>query len=251
MKSSNPALKEKLFGGVIGQTDDMTVDGTVTKTAFLLLLLLCSAAFAWAQVAPQMGFDGMQLRGNPMPFVLIGGIGGFVVALATMFKAAWSPMLAPAYALLEGLLIGAISAIFEAKYPGVVMQATVGTFATLGAMLLAYRLGWVQVTDSFRMGVTTATMGIALMYFVTWILSFFGVPVNFLHDSSPLSIGISVLVVALASLNLVLDFDFVAQGAARRAPKYMEWYGAFALTVTLVWLYMEILRLLGKINDRK
>lgn len=251
MESSNPTLKDKLFTHTFDQTDDMTLMGTVNKTGILFLLLMAGACFSWNQILPRMGFEGVTFNASPMPYMLVGGLGGFILALVISFKAHLAPRLAPLYALLEGIFLGAISSIFEAKYPGVVMQAMLGTFGTLAAMVVAFRSGWVQATEGLKLGVISAMGAIAVMYLLSFILGFFGVPMNFLHDSSPLSIGISFVIVIVASLNLVLDFDFIQKGVARRAPKHMEWYGAFALTVTLVWLYLEILRLLSKLRERR
>jgi uncharacterized YccA/Bax inhibitor family protein len=192
--------------------------------------------------------------GNPdavMPWMIGGAIGGFIVALITVFKKTWSPITAPIYALLEGLFIGGISSIFEAKYPGIVIQAVGLTFGTLFGLLVAYKTGFIKATENFKLGVVAATGGIALIYFVSFILGFFGVGVPFIHESGLMGIGFSLFVVVIAALNLVLDFDFIEHGAEHGAPKYMEWYAAFGLMVTLVWLYIEILRLLAKLRDRR
>ena len=186
-----------------------------------------------------------------LPFIMVGGIGGFVMALVTTFKKEWSAVTAPIYAVLEGLALGGLSAIFELRYPGIVVQAVALTFATLFCLLGAYKSGMIKATENFKLGVVAATGAIALVYLASWILSFFHVPMTFMTDSSPLSIGISVVIVIVAALNLVLDFDFIEQGATYGAPKYMEWYAGFGLLVTLVWLYMEILRLLAKLRERR
>lgn len=186
-----------------------------------------------------------------MPFVWGGLIGGLVVALVTVFKKEWSPVTAPLYAVLEGLAIGAISAVFEQRFPGIVMQAVGLTFGTLAALLLAYRSGLVRATENFKLGVVAATGGIMLLYLVNIGMRLFGFEgMGFIHDSGWLGIGFSAVVVVVAALNLVLDFDFIEQGVEHGAPKYMEWYGAFGLLVTLVWLYLEILRLLAKLQSR-
>ena len=192
--------------------------------------------------------------GNPaavMPWMIGGAIGGFVVALITVFKKTWSPITAPIYALLEGLFIGCISSTFEARYPGIVIQAVGLTFGTLFGLLVAYKTGIIKATENFKLGVVAATGGIALIYFVSIILGFLGIGVPFIHESGLLGIGFSLFVVVIAALNLVLDFDFIEHGAEQGAPKYMEWYAAFGLMVTLVWLYIEILRLLAKLRDRR
>jgi uncharacterized YccA/Bax inhibitor family protein len=185
-----------------------------------------------------------------MPWMIGGGIGGFVVAIITVFKRQWAGITGPIYAVLEGLFLGGISAFFEAQYPGIVVQAVSLTFAILFVLLFAYKTRIIKPTENFKLGVFAATGGVMMLYLVSFILNLFGVPVGYLHDNSLLSIGISVVIVIIASLNLVLDFDFIEQGAASSAPKYMEWYAAFGLMVTLIWLYIEILRLLSKIASR-
>ena len=177
-------------------------------------------------------------------------IGGFIVALVTVFKKTWAPITAPIYALLEGLVLGTASAMMEMRFHGIAIQAVGLTFGTLVALLLVYRTGVIKVTDNFRLGVVAATGGIALFYIATMILGFFGVRFPSIYGAGPLGIGISVFVVIIAALNLVLDFDFIESGARMGAPKYMEWYGAFGLMVTLIWLYFEILRLLSKVRSR-
>jgi uncharacterized YccA/Bax inhibitor family protein len=245
MRTANPALKEGTFTGIRAAAGDaaMTLQGTATKSMLLLLLTVFAASFTWRAVA----------SGNVtilMPAALIGGLGGFIVAMITIFKPNVSPYTAPIYAVLEGLLLGAISSLYNARWAGLPLQAVGLTFGVFMAMLIVYRLGLVRATEKFRLGVVAATGGIAIMYLLSFVLGFFGVQMNFLRDSSPLSIGISVVIVVVAALNLVLDFDFIERGVSYRAPKYMEWYGAFGLLVTLVWLYLEILRLLSKLQGR-
>jgi uncharacterized YccA/Bax inhibitor family protein len=182
---------------------------------------------------------------------MVGGIfGGLIVALVTIFKQTWAPLTAPIYALLEGLALGGISALFERTYPGVAMQAIGLTFGTLFVMLLAYKTGMIRATQSFKLGVIAATGGIAVFYLVEMALGFFHVTVPAINGSGAVGIGFSLFVVVIAALNLVLDFDLIETGVQNGAPKYMEWYGAFALMVTLIWLYLEILRLLGKARRR-
>ena len=183
-------------------------------------------------------------------YAMGGAIGGLVLALITVFKKEWSPVTAPMYALVEGLFLGAISAVFNAKFPGIVFQAVLLTFGTLFALLFAYRSGLIKATENFKLGVIAATGGIALLYLASFVLGFFNINVPVIHDSGWLGIAFSLFVVVVAALNLVLDFDFIETGVAQRAPKYMEWYGAFGLMVTLVWLYVEFLRLLSKIQQR-
>jgi uncharacterized YccA/Bax inhibitor family protein len=183
---------------------------------------------------------------------MIGGaLGGFVVALLTVFKKTWAPLSAPIYALLEGLFLGGISAVFERSYPGIAVQAVSLTFAVMFVMLLAYKFGVIRATRGFKLGVIAATGGIALVYVVNMVMSlFFHTNMSFLYSSTPLGIGISLVIVVIAALNLIIDFDMIETAARMGAPKYMEWYGAFGLMVTLVWLYLEILRLLGKARNR-
>ena len=184
-------------------------------------------------------------------YALGGAIGGFVVALVTIFKKEWAPVTTPMYAALEGLFLGAISAMYEKSYPGLPMNAVGLTFGCLGALLAAYSSGLIRPSENFKLGIVAATGGIALLYVVSMGLGFFGKSIPFIHDSGPLGIAFSVFVVGLAALNLVLDFDFIEDGARRGAPKYMEWYGAFGLMVTLIWLYIEMLRLLSKLRSRR
>jgi uncharacterized YccA/Bax inhibitor family protein len=249
LRSGNPALNSNIFldsasGTVVSARDGaMTLNGTVNKTAFLLLLVLCGAMYSWSQ------FDSQGI-GAMSPLIMIGALGGFVAALVTIFKKEWAMATSPVYAVLEGLFIGALSAMLNARYHGIVVQAVGLTFGTMGAMLLAYRSGLIRPTEKFKLGVVSATGGVAILYFISIIMSYFGHPIAMLYSSSPISIGLSAVIVIIAALNLILDFDMIEQGVAARAPKYMEWYGAFGLVVTLVWLYLEILRLLSKLNSR-
>jgi len=246
MRTSNPALKEEFFRRDPAATASgvMTIQGTTTKSIVLVLLAMFSAAFTWREY----------LDGNMailMPAMVVGGLGGFIVAMITIFKPRASPYTGPLYAVLEGILLGALSARFEQRFPGIPMQAVGLTFMVFLALLLVYRTGMIKVTDNFRMGVVAATGGIFLFYLATFILGMFGVSMPLLQGSGLVSIGISLVVVVVASLNLVLDFDFIERGATAGAPKYMEWYGAFGLLVTLVWLYIELLHLLSKLQQRR
>jgi uncharacterized YccA/Bax inhibitor family protein len=180
----------------------------------------------------------------------IGFIGGLVCALVTVFKKEWSPVTAPAYALLEGLALGAFSSILELRFPGIAIESVSLTFGTLLVLLLAYRSGLIPVTQKLRLGIVAATGAVMLFYLLQFGLGFFGVHFTSINGSGPIGIGFSLIVVGIAALNLVLDFDFIENGVRMGAPKYMEWYGAFGLMVTLVWLYLEILRLLTKIRGR-
>ena len=251
MRSGNPALKDSTFldlssGTVVqGNPTAMTLNGTVNKTAFLLVLALAGALYTWNLFFASNG------TANLMPYILVGALGGFAVALVTMFKKTWAPVTAPLYAALEGLFIGAISAMFELKFPGIVLQAVGLTFGTLAALLMAYRSGLIKATENFKLGVVAATGGIFILYLVNMGMQLFGFQgMGFIHDSGWLGIAFSGFVVVIAALNLVLDFDFIESGVEQGAPKYMEWYGAFSLVVTLVWLYLEILRLLSKLQSR-
>ena len=191
---------------------------------------------------------------NPSPgLIIIGFIGGVIMAIVTIFKKIWSPYTVSGYAILEGLALGGISRIFETQYPGIASQAIFLTFGILAALLIAYKTGFIKPTENFKLGVFAATGGIAIMYLISFIMSIFGSEMSILNsnNASMLSIGFSLFVVVIASLNLVLDFDFIEEGADLGAPKYMEWYGAFGLLVTLIWLYLEILRLLAKLYSRR
>lgn len=246
-RSSNPALRTNAFTDVRRDPSapPMTLEGTVNKTAFLLFLVAVPATWVWSQV--RTAFDPAVVT----PWIGLGAIGGLVVGIVTVFKKEWSPVTAPLYAALEGLLLGGLSAVFEVKYPGIVVQAVGLTFATLAAMLIAYRSGLIKATERFKLGVVAATGAIALYYVIGLGLSFFRVAMPGLSGSGTASLVVSGVIVVVAALNLILDFDFIAGGAAAGAPKYMEWYGAFGLMVTLVWLYLEILRLLGSARSRR
>jgi uncharacterized YccA/Bax inhibitor family protein len=248
MRTSNPALNSKTFDQFgRSQTVEgaMTVSGTVNKTALLLLIAMASAFFVW-----RMFF----ISRNPAavaPFMLGGAIGGLIVAIVTAFKKEWAPITSPLYAVLEGLFLGGVSAFYEARFPGIVIQAVALTFGTAFALLMAYKSRLIRATENFKLGVVAATGGIFLLYLISMVLGFFGIQIGFIHSSGPIGIIFSLVVVVIAALNLVLDFDFIEHGAENGAPKFMEWYAAFGLMVTLVWLYLEILRLLGKMRSRR
>ena len=252
MRSGNPVLNDKTFTRHVDLTGDdrMTLMGTVHKTAFLLILLVAFASITWKMVMT-VNVEGQMVAAPGLFGYMIGGaIGGLIFALITIFKPTWAPVTAPIYAALEGLFIGALSAFAESKFPGIVLQATGLTFGILFALLGAYRSGLIKATENFKLGVAAATGGIFLVYMASFVLGMFGVAIPFLHDSTPIGIGISVFICIIAALNLVLDFDFIENGADNGAPKYMEWLGAFGLMVTLVWLYIEILHLLMKLRSR-
>ena len=253
MRSGNPVLKDSTFldlssGSVYpGSANAMTLNGTVNKTGILLLLTVLTSAFAWSQTMVETP-EGMQVAPGAMVYMLGGAIGGLVLALITAFKKEWSPVTAPLYALVEGFFLGAISAMYNHMNEGIVMQAVMLTFGTLFALLFAYRSGLIKATENFKLGVVAATGGIFLIYLASFVLGLFGVNVPYIHESGIIGIGFSLFVVVVAALNLVLDFDFIESGVEAGAPKYMEWYGAFGLMVTLVWLYIEFLRLLAKLR---
>jgi len=246
-RTGNPALTEKVFvdaAKAVPDAEPMTIGGTVNKTGILLLLLVLAAVYVWSLVV------GQQDTAPVVPWLLGGGIGGLIVALIIVFKKTWAPYLSPVYAVLEGLAIGGISALMETRFPGIVLQAVGLTFGVLFVLLAAYKSGLIKATENFKLGVVAATGAIFLVYMATFVLGFFGIGIPYIHGSGPIGIIFSVVVVIIAALNLVLDFDFIEKGAELGAPKYMEWYAAFGLLVTLVWLYLEILRLLAKARSR-
>lgn len=247
-KSGNPALQEKMFQNTInipGQ-EVMTQRGALNKFFFLFLMVMASASFTWSAF-----YQGK----NVMPWMIGAAIGGFVVALVIIFKKEWSSYLAPAYGLLEGVFVGGISAVYNNAFktvaPGIVMQAVGLTFGVVIAMFLLYHFRVIKATQQFKSIVFTATAGVAIFYLIAMALRMFSIDMPFIHEGSNLGIIFSLVIVAIAAMNLILDFDMIDQGAAMGAPKYMEWYCAFGLLVTIVWLYIEILRLLSKFASRK
>jgi uncharacterized YccA/Bax inhibitor family protein len=247
LKTSNPAFGRNTFtvnGVAVGYGPTMTISGTVNKAGILTILVMLSAMWSWSQFFT----NGPSSVGG---YTMVGAFGGFIVAMITTFKKEWSPITAPIYALLEGLFLGAISAMFEMRFPGIAIESVALTFGTCFCLLLAYRSGLIRPTEKFTLGIVAATGGIALVYFASMILGLFHVQVPGIFGSGPVGILFSVGVVIVAALNLILDFGFIEEGAHRGAPKYMEWYGAFGLMVTLVWLYLEIVRLLSKLRDRR
>ena len=250
-RSGNPALNAATFSDAArqapmdaGNRATMSLEGTVNKTGILLLLVVLSGAWTW-----NLFFESGN-SATVMPMMLVGGIGGFIFALVTIFKKHWSGITAPIYAVLQGLFLGGISAIYESQFDGIVVQAVGLTLGTLSSLLVLYKTGIVKPTENFRLMVTSATMGIGLLYLVSMIMNMFGSSIGFIHSNGLFGIGFSLFVVAIAALNLVLDFDFIEQGSEQGAPKYMEWFGAFSLMVTLIWLYLEMLRLLAKMRSR-
>jgi uncharacterized YccA/Bax inhibitor family protein len=251
--SSNPAFSQDMFAGydqVYGapktRSTVTTVQGTVGKTFLLLAILSFTALWSWNSVASGT---------FPMAVLPISMIGGFIVAMITIFKPTVAPVTAPIYAAVEGLFLGALSQLVEMKYglkyPGIALQAVGLTCGTLFMMLFVYQTGLVRVTEKLKAGIITATGALALFYLVTWVLMLFHVQMPLVFSATPMGIGFSLLVIGLAAFNLLLDFDFIEKAAYAGAPKYMEWYGAFGLMVTLIWLYIEILRLLSKLADRR
>lgn len=239
MRTSNPTLSEKTFQSVsqtVPRGKGMTISGTINKTAILFLILLLGASISWYQPS--------------QIFTWGGAVGGFIVAIATVFKKEWSPVTAPIYAGLEGLFLGGISLMYANAYDGIVYNAVMLTLGVFAAMLFAYRSGMIEVTKRFRMGVVAATGGIFLVYLASFVLGFFGINVGLIHGTGLMGIGFSFIIVGVAALNLVLDFDLIERGAEANAPKYFEWYTSFGLMITLIWLYIEILRLLAKFQRR-
>jgi len=254
-RTSNPALGDHVFDKAkqnsAPNTERMTIAGTVNKTAILLGLALITAMWSWNVVFPGSASTTVDALPSPPGWLLMGApFIAFILAIVTIFKAQWAPISAPLYALFEGLFLGTISAMFEVRYPGIAMQAAFGTLATLGGLLMAYRTGFIKPTENFRLGLFAATSGIMMLYMISFVMSLFGGNMPFIHESGLMGIGFSLFVVVIAALNLVLDFDFIENGETSGAPQYMEWYGAFGLMVTLVWLYIEMLRLLAKLRNR-
>jgi uncharacterized YccA/Bax inhibitor family protein len=241
----NPTLSEKTFTEIehAAPGQAMTVQGTVNKTALLLILTTISASYTW-----QLFSKGQ--TGSTNAWIMGGAIAGFVIAIVTTFKKHWAPITAPLYAVVQGLFIGGISCLFEKQFPGIVIQAVMLTFGTLAALLAAYTTGLIRATSTFRKGVVAATGGIAILYLVSMGLSFFNIQIPHIFGNGIVGIGFSAFVVIIAAMNLVLDFDLIERGTQQGAPKYMEWYAGFSVMVTLIWLYLEILRLLSKINRR-
>ena len=239
LRSGNPVLSKSTFASAERITEKMTIEGTVNKTAISLFLLIGTG---------YLTFEVM----NPILLITC-GVGGFIVAIITIFKKEWAPVTVPIYAILEGGLLGGISYMYNTMYDGIVTNAIYLTIGILLSLLMTYRSGLIKPSENFKLGIAAATGGIAIVYLINFTMGFFGsgMGVMSINNSSMMSIGFSLVVIVIAALNLVLDFDFIEEGAEKGAPKYMEWYGAFGLLVTLIWLYLEILRLLAKLNSRK
>ncbi len=242
MRTANPALQSDTFrksmSGSVATDGTMTINGVVNKTGLSLFLLIISASITWSN--PSLSWLG-----------ILGTFAGLVLAVVTIFKPTISHLTVPAYAIMQGLFLGLISRVFENQYPGIAVQAIFLTFGTLGSLLLAYMSGLIKATENFKLGIFAATGAIGVLYLINFIMSFFGTGIGVIHSNSTMGIIFSIGVVVIAALNLVLDFDFIEEGAEIGAPKYMEWYATFGLLVTLIWLYIEILRLLSKLNSRR
>ena len=241
LRSGNPALNKNSFKNFTDTSisNQMTIDGTVNKTMLSLIVLFISAYYSWNSFSQS--------------YIVIGSIGGLITALITIFKKHLAMYTVPVYAVFKGLMLGSLSYIFESSYPGIVNQAIFLTFGIMGALLFAYKTKIINPTENFKLGIFAATGGIAIIYLINFIMSFWGGGISVMNpsNSSMFSIGFSFFVIIIASLNLVLDFDFIEEAAEARVPKYMEWYAAFGLLITLIWLYIEILRLLAKLQSRR
>lgn len=243
-KSGNPALNKNTFANLTKAAGEaaMTLEGVAGKSMLLLGLVVASGAIGWQLIGSGGGSIGALLLGA----VIV----AFIVAMITVFKKEWSPVTAPLYAVFEGFAVGAISRVYNEAFSGIVLQAVLLTAGIFLSMLVIYRVRLIRATENFKLGVAAATGGIALYYLAFMIGGLFGFQLPLVADNSVYGIGFTVIVIVIAALNLVVDFDFVEQGVEARAPKYMEWYASFGLLVTIVWLYLEILRLLAKMRSR-
>lgn len=241
-QTSNPVFSGNIAGNVVTVSDGETLNGAINKCFILLGLVFMGSMFAWTSATANMDM----IVSKAFTFM----IAGFVVALITIFKKEWAGYTAPLYAIIQGLVLGSISKAFEVSYPGIVMQAVLLTFGTMFGLLAAYRSGLIKVTEKFYAIVAAATMGILVAYLATWILGFFHISVPMIHSSGTAGIVFSGFVVVVAALNLVLDFNFIASISGKGYPKYIGWYAAFGLMVTLIWLYLEILHMLAKLRDK-
>ena len=247
-RTSNPAMKDSVFSKIATDSSSMTIRGSVNKTLILLALAIASGAYTWRVFTTSIDPNAF------VPWMFGGMIGGLIMSLIVIFRPKTAAWAAPIYAIFEGLFLGAISAWFEysfgAQFPGIVLTAVAITALTLLVMLMLYRSGIVKMNNKLRGGIITATGTVALFYLVTLVMSLFGADTTVVHGSGMLSIGISVVIVIIAAMNFLLDFEFIEKGSAAGMPKYMEWYGAFGLMLTIVWLYLEILKLLAKLANR-
>ena len=248
MKSSNPVFKSKYFNNLPNtyqSTSIMTIEGTINKTLIMFFILIATAGYTWTKFMEAWDFSSV------IPLLMIGLVGGLITGLIASFRPQGARITAPLYAAFEGLLLGGLSAMFETMYPGIVFRAVLLTFGTLGIMLFLYRSGTIRATGKFRVAVMAATGGIALVYLFSWIMRLFGFQMMGIYGNSLIGIGFSLVVVGIAALNLILDFDFIENGSRQNLPAFMEWYSAFGLIVTLIWLYIELLRLLSKLYSRR
>lgn len=254
-RMSSPVMNERSFEEEFVNTEDvMTVNGTITRTAFLLFVLVIAAYYPWSKFFATFNYADIeataaQATSSVMPFVLVGGILGFILCIIMCFKMNLATYLAVPYAACEGFLLGGLSALLEAQLPNIVLQATALTMAVLFGMLLLYRLRIIQATAKLRAVVMTSMFAILAVYLLTFILGFFDVSIPYIYQGGVIGVGFSLFVCAIASLMLIFNFDLIEKGSAARAPKYMSWYASFGLLVTLVWLYLEMLRLLSKLRD--
>ena len=249
MKSGNPVLNERVFSqaGHYADGNAMTIQGAVGKTFILLALTVAPALWVWGEISnPQSTFLPYLI-----PAIGVSAIAGFIVAMVTSFKKEWAPVTAPIYAVFEGVFLGVMTSLFNKAYPGIAVEAVALTFGVLFCLLAAYQAGFIRATPTFTRVIVAATMAIALFYLISMVVGIFGIQAPLIHSSSGMGIAFSFVVVVVAALNLVLDFNLIEQGARDGAPKYMEWFSAFALLVTLIWLYVEILRLLSKLSNRR
>jgi len=246
MRTSNPIFKSRYYETVQSEYGQaMTIDGTVNKTFLLFFILMAGAGFTWTKVMNSWDMTTI------LPYLLVGIFGGLIFGLITAFNPKGARITAPAYAVFEGLFLGSISAMFEMRYPGIVLKAVFLTMGTMAVMLFLYKSGRIRVTNKFRLGVMAATGGVAMFYLFSWILRMFGFGMFGAFGNGLFGIGFSLVVVGIATMNLVLDFDFIDRGSKQGLPQYMEWFSAYGLMVTLVWLYIEILILLAKLSNRR
>ena len=240
-RSGNPVLTSNAFDISTDSSDVMTINGTVTKTFLSLCLVIISGYYSWIYIS----ITNVLILPSILFALILGGV--------TVFKKHLSPITVPIYAVVQGIFLGALSYTFNTLYDGIVVTAISYTLSILFVMLTLYRTGIIKPTENFKLGLAAGTGGIALIYLVNFVMSFFGTGLSIMdiNNASMLSIGFSLFVIVMAALNLVVDFDFIEEGSEKGAPKYMEWFGAFGLMVTLIWLYIEILRLLAKMNSRK
>jgi uncharacterized YccA/Bax inhibitor family protein len=244
MRTSNPTLNDQVFvnAPAVAGGQTMTLQGVVNKTFILSVLMVISGGFSWQMVQANPGAAGLLGIGS--------ALAGFVLVMISSFRPTWSPAIAPAYGVVEGVFVGVISARYAALYNGIVLQAALLTLGILFALLFAYQSRLIKATENFKLGIIAATGGIAIVYLASMVLGIFGIQIPLIHESGMVGIGFSLVIVVIAALNLVLDFDFIENGVAHGAPKYMEWQAALGLLVTLVWLYIEMLRLLSKLRSR-